>query len=80
MMSLEPRSKPHITNSLTPFAFAPGVLNTTTPFSAHLSRGILFTPAPALATANKLAGKSKSCIAALLTSATSASLKSSTIS
>ena len=42
---------PARTSSFTPFAFAPGVLNTTIPFSAHFSRGILLTPAPALATA-----------------------------
>ena len=35
------------TNSLTAFAFAPGVLNTTTPSSVKRSTGILLTPAPA---------------------------------
>ena len=32
-----------ITISFTPFAFAPGVLNTTMPRSVHLSNGMLFT-------------------------------------
>ena len=48
---LEPRSNPHSTSSLTALAFAPGVLNTTTPFWVHSPTGTLFTPAPALATA-----------------------------
>ena len=54
MISREPSKIPAITSSLTAFAFAPGVLNTTIPFSAHLSSGMLLTPAPALATASKL--------------------------
>ena len=65
--------------SLTPLALAPGVLNTTIPFSAHLSSGMLFTPAPALATAKRLSGNSNSCIAALLTSTASASAKLSVV-
>ena len=80
IISLDARSIPQSTNSFTPLAFAPGVLNTTTPLSAHLSNGILLTPAPALAIAKRLSGKSKSCIAALLTNATSASAKLSVIS
>ena len=40
-MSRAARSIPAITISLTPLALAPGVLNTTIPFSAHLSSGIL---------------------------------------
>ena len=71
------RSIPVTKSSLTPFAFAPGVLKTTIPLSAHLSRGILFTPAPALATAQRLSESSISCIAALLTKTASASAKSS---
>ena len=71
------RSMPAITSSFTPFAFAPGVLNTTIPCSAHLSSGILLTPAPARATASSDLGSSISCIAALRTNATSAALKSS---
>ena len=47
----------HRTSSFTAFALAPGVLNTTTPASAHLSSGMLFTPAPARATASRLCGK-----------------------
>ena len=39
---------PARTNSFTAFAFAPGVLKTTIPFSVHKSIGILFTPTPAL--------------------------------
>ena len=35
---------PHKASSTTPLAFAPGVLNTTMPFSAHFSNGILLTP------------------------------------
>jgi len=75
IISLDARSIPHNTNSLTPFALAPGVLNTTTPFSAHLSKGILLTPAPALATAKRLSDNSISCIAALLTNTAFASSK-----
>ena len=70
---------PANTSSFTPFAFAPGVLNTTIPASAHLSNGILFTPAPALATTSKVFGSSISCIAALLTKTACASLISSTL-
>ena len=56
--------RPPITNSLTPFALAPGVLNTTIPLSAALSRGMLLTPAPALAIALRLSLNSMSCITA----------------
>ena len=78
-ISLAASSIPAITSSFTPFAFAPGVLNTTIPFSAHLSSGILLTPAPALATASRLSGSSSSCIAALLTRTASASAKLSVV-
>ncbi len=72
MISLEAKSIPAITNSFTPLALAPGVLNTTIPCSAHLSRGILFTPAPALPMAFKDGSNSISCITALLTKIASA--------
>ena len=71
--SLAAKSIPQITSSFTPFAFAPGVLNTTIPASAHRSRGILFTPAPALAIARRFSEKSMSPIAADLTIIASAS-------
>ena len=61
-------SRPSITSSFTAFALAPGVLNTTIPFSLHLSTGILFTPAPALAIASKSSPSSISCIEAERTS------------
>ena len=64
---------PHIASSLTPFAFAPGVLNTTMPAFAHLSSGILLTPAPALAIASSDSGSSASCSDAERTSTASAS-------
>ena len=66
-ISLDARSIPASTSSFTPFALAPGVLNTTTPFSAYSLTGILLTPAPARATAQTLFGSSISCIFALLT-------------
>ena len=66
-------SMPAITSSFTPLALAPGVLNTTIPFSAHLSRGMLLTPAPALATASRFSGSSSSCMEALRTRTPSAS-------
>ena len=47
---LEDKSIPQTTSSFTAFAFAPGVLNTTTPFFVASSMGILFVPAPALPT------------------------------
>ena len=71
--SLAAKSIPHITSSFTPFAFAPGVLNTTIPASAHRSSGILFTPAPALAIARRFFENSISPIAADLTMIASAS-------
>ncbi len=52
------KNNAEITNSLTAFAFAPGVLNTTTPRFAYSSQGILFVPAPALPTHFTLSGKS----------------------
>ena len=78
--SLAANSIPAITSSFTPLALAPGVLNTTTPCSAHLSRGILLTPAPALATARSFSGISISCMDALLTNMPSASFTSFVIS
>ena len=72
MISLDASSIPAITSSFTPFALAPGVLNTTIPCSAHFSSGILFTPAPALAIAFRSVANSISCIAALLTRIASA--------
>ena len=71
--SLDAKSIAAITCSLTALALAPGVLNTTIPSSAHLSRGILLTPAPALAIARRLSLISISCILALLTSTACAS-------
>lgn len=72
-ISLAASSIPAITSSFTPFAFAPGVLNTTIPSSAQRSSGILFTPAPARAIAFKFSPNSISCILALRTRITSAS-------
>ena len=57
-------SRPAMTSSLTALALAPGVLNTTTPVSLHLSTGMLLTPAPARAMASRLSGSSISCMAA----------------
>ena len=70
---LEERRRAAITSSLTALAFAPGVLKTTMPSSVHLSRGILFVPAPALAMALRFFENSILCISALLTSMPSAS-------
>ena len=53
IISLDPINKLATINSLTAFAFAPGVLNTTIPLSVYSSTGILFTPAPALAKATR---------------------------
>ena len=61
------RNREAITSSFTPLALAPGVLNTTIPFSAHASTGMLLTPAPARAITFTLSGSSMSCIFALLT-------------
>ena len=55
---------PATTSSLTELALAPGVLKTTMPASEQRSSGMLLTPAPARATARRLAGKSMSCILA----------------
>jgi len=63
---------PAMINSFTAFAFAPGVLNTTTPFFARFSKGMLLKPAPARATARTDSGSSKSCMTALLTKMASA--------
>ena len=52
---LPPRNSSHSTSSFTALAFAPGVLNTTIPFSAYAATGMLFVPAPALATASRFA-------------------------
>ncbi|CAK7021232.1 MAG: hypothetical protein DELT_03303 [Desulfovibrio sp.] len=56
-----------ITSSFTPFAFAPGVLNTTMPFSVHWSIGMLFVPAPARAMAMVFPEKSMPWQSALRT-------------
>ena len=71
-------NKPHNTNSLTAFAFAPGVLNTTIPSSLHLSKGILLTPAPARAIALRFGFIVYSCIDAERTNTPSSSSASST--
>ena len=76
-ISREARSIPASTSSFTPFALAPGVLNTTTPFSAQSFTGILLTPAPARAITFTLSGSSMSCIFALLTRTASHSCRSS---
>ena len=49
-------------SSFTALALAPGALNTTIPCFAHLSSGMLFTPAPALPTASRLSESSISCM------------------
>ena len=77
MISRDASKSPATTSSFTPLAFAPGVLNATIPFFAYSSNGILLTPAPALATARRLSGTARSCIAALLTKTASALSKSS---
>ena len=61
---LEASKSAHIASSLTALALAPGLLKTTIPDSAHLSTGILFTPAPALAIARRFEPNSISCILA----------------
>ena len=66
-----------ITSSFTPFAFAPGVLNTTMPFLAYSACGMLFTPAPARATARRFSPGVSSSILALRTNTASAAAKSS---
>ena len=66
-----------ITSSFTPFAFAPGVLNTTMPFFAYSAWGMLFTPAPARATASRFGPGVISSIFALRTKTASAEAKSS---
>ncbi len=48
MIPRDASSIPQTTNSLTAFAFAPGVLKTTTPLSVASPTGMLFVPAPAL--------------------------------
>ena len=53
-----------LSSSFTAFAFAPGVLKTTTPFSVIAGIGILFVPAPARATALTVAGNSIECMSA----------------
>src|SRR3989304_517999 len=53
------RSMPASTSSFTALAFAPGALNTGMPRALNRSTGILFTPAPARATALGVAGVSR---------------------
>ena len=76
-MSRLARSMAAITSSLTPFALAPGVLNTTMPFFAYSACGMLLTPAPARATARSLSPGTSSSIFAERTNTASADLKSS---
>ena len=76
-MSRLARSMAAITSSFTPFALAPGVLNTTMPFFAYSAWGMLFTPAPARATARRFAPGTISSILALRTNTASAAAKSS---
>ena len=73
MMSRLASSMPASTSSFTALALAPGVLKTAMPASANLSRGMLFTPAPARATAFRFAGTSISCMSAERTRMASAS-------
>ena len=56
--SREANSMAQITSSFTALALAPGVLNTTIPASEQRSTGMLFTPAPARAMAQRFSGKS----------------------
>ena len=79
-ISRDAMSMPAITSSFTPLALAPGVLNTTIPFWAQESRGILLTPAPARPTASRFSGSSISCMEALRTRTASASAALSVIS
>ena len=60
----ELKNSAHSTSSLTAFALAPGVLNTTMPCSLQRFKGILLTPAPARAIANRFSGSSASSILA----------------
>ena len=60
----EVRNREASTSSFTALALAPGVLNTTMPFSRHLSTGMLFTPAPARAMASRFSPSSMSCMEA----------------
>ena len=71
------RTRPASTSSFTALEFAPGVLNTTTPASLHLSSGMLLTPAPARAIARRLSGSSVSCRLALRTRMPSGAAQSS---
>ena len=68
------------TSSFTAFALAPGVLNTTTPFSVSSGIGILLVPAPARATAFTLSESCMSCISAERTRIASGLLISDAIS
>ena len=79
-ISREAMSIPAITSSFTPLALAPGVLNTTMPFCAQESSGMLLTPAPARPTASRFSGSSISCMEALRTRTASASAALSVIS
>ena len=70
--------RPETTSSFTALALAPGVLKTTVPIFAHLSMGMLLTPAPARAMASSVFGISTSWRLALRTMTPSASTASST--
>ena len=72
-MSRLASSMPAITSSFTPLAFAPGVLKTTMPFLAYSAWGMLFTPAPARATASSRSPGTSSSIFAERTNTASAS-------
>ena len=60
-MPRDASSSAQTASSLTALALAPGVLNTTTPASAHFSTGILLTPAPARAMASSSGLRGISC-------------------
>jgi len=62
--SREASIRAHTASSLTALALAPGVLNTTMPFSEQRSMGMLLVPAPARAMARRAGGKTYSCMSA----------------
>ena len=64
VMRREARNSAHSVSSLTPLAFAPGVLKTTMPSSEQRSTGMLLTPAPQRAMASRLSSNVMSCMAA----------------
>ncbi len=66
-------------SSFTALELAPGVLNTTTPWRAKRSIGMLLKPAPARAMASMPWGRVISCMEELRMMMPSASLMSSTM-